>query len=134
MSAKTTPGTVTYPHRGLFAGGVGGPSTASVAVTQQTNRTTAVIANALAGQITTNNAALAAEASADFVVNNNKVEAGDLVLVAIASGSNGGGTMVAVVAVAAGSFTIRVTNNNVAAGTQETGAIVITFMVFKGSL
>jgi hypothetical protein len=134
MSQKTTPGTVTYPHRGLFAGGVGGPSTASVGVTQQTNRTTAVIANALAGQITTNNASLAAEASADFVVNNNKVEAGDLVLVAMASGSNGGGTAIGVVAVAAGSFTIRVTNNNVAAGTAETGAIVITFMVFKGAL
>lgn len=134
MSAKTTPGAVTYPHRGLFAGGVGGPSTASLSVTQQTNRTTAVIANALAGKITTDTTSLAAEASADFVVNNNKVEAGDLVLLSIASGSNGGGTSVCVVAVAAGSFTIRVTNNNVAAGTAETGAIIITFMVFKGAL
>lgn len=100
-------------------------------VTQQTNRTTGVTLNGLTGRITTHNASLAAEASADFVVTNSRVTAKDVVVVSVASGTNGGGTSVGVVGVAAGSFTIRVTNNNVAAGTAETGAIVINFLVMK---
>lgn len=103
------------------------------AVTQATNRTTGVTLNTLTGAITTNNASLAAEASADFVVTNNKVAIGDVVLLSQRSGSNGGGTLVQVVAVANGSFTIRVHNGNVAAGTAETGAIIINFAIIKGS-
>ncbi len=102
-------------------------------VTQQTNRTTGVTINSLSGAITTNNASLAAEATADFVVTNSKVEIGDVVVVSQRSGSNGGGTLVSVAGVAAGSFTIRVHNGNVAAGTAETGAIIINFAVIKGS-
>ncbi len=116
--------------KGLTAGfgymtGVGG------AVTQATNRTTGVTLSKLCGTITTNNASLAAEASADFVVTNTTVAATDVVVVSIKSGSNGGGTIVSVVGVAAGSFTIRVHNGNVAAGTAETGAILINFVVIK---
>ena len=116
--------------RGLTAGfgyasGVGG------AVTQLTNRTTGVTLNKLCGTITTNNASLAAEATADFVVTNSTVAATDVVLVSVKSGSNGGGTLVTVNGVAAGSFTIRVHNGNVAAGTAETGAILINFVVIK---
>lgn len=107
--------------------GVGG------AVTQATNRTTGVTLNTLSGAITTSNASLAAEGSADFVVTNDKVAATDVVVVSIKSGSNGGGTIVSVVGVAAGSFTIRVHNGNVASGTAETGAIVINFVVIKGT-
>ena len=106
-------------------------SGAGSTVTQATNRTTGVTLNAVCGQITTNNASLAAEGSADFAVTNSKVEAGDVVVASIASGSNGGGTLVNVVGVAAGSFTLRVHNGNVAAGTAETGAIVINFAVIK---
>lgn len=126
--------------RGLLATGglrtklpLGYGTGAGSTVTQATNRTTGVTLNNLCGQITTNNASLAAEATADFVVTNNKVEAGDVVVVSVASGSNGGGTLVSVIAVAAGSFTVRVHNGNVAAGTAETGAIVINFAVIKAS-
>ena len=101
-------------------------------VTQQTNRTTAVTIDKLSGQITTNNASLAAEASANFTVNNSLVEIGDTPILAIQSGSNGGNTAVTVVTVAAGSFVIKVSNNNAAAGTAETGAIIINFNVLKG--
>jgi hypothetical protein len=113
-----------------FVGGLGYPDQA-LAVTQATNRTTGVTINGLAGTITTHNASLAAEASADFVVANPVVAATDVVLLAMRSGSNGGGTTVSVAAVSAGSFTLRVHNGNVAAGTAETGAIVINFAVFK---
>lgn len=100
-------------------------------VTQATNRTTGVTINTLSGAITTNNTSLAAEGTADFVVTNSKVEIGDVPNVAVRSGTNGGGTIVSVTAVAAGSFTIRVHNGNVAAGTAETGAIVINFAILK---
>lgn len=110
---------------------IGYGSGAGSTVTQATNRTTGVTINTLCGQITTNNASLAAEATADFVVTNSKVAATDVVNVAVASGTNSGGTIVTVTAVAAGSFTIRVHNGNAAAGTAETGAIVINFAVLK---
>lgn len=102
-------------------------------VTQITNRSTGVTLNALTGQITTDTTSLAAEASAKFTVTNSKVAAGDVVVASIASGANGGNTDVTVVAVAAGSFDLRVSNNNAAAGTAETGAIVINFAIIKGS-
>lgn len=111
-------------HAGVGMGGT---------VTQATNRATGVTINKVCGQITTHNASLAAEGSADFVVTNSKVGAKDVVVVNIASGVVGVGTIVSVAAVAAGSFTIRVHNGNVAAGTAETGAIVINFAVIKGS-
>lgn len=109
--------------------GVGVGST----VTQLTSRATGVTLNTLAGQITTNNASLGAELGADFVVTNSKVAAGDVICLSVASGVVGVTTMVTVTAVAAGSFTIRTVNNNAAAGTAETGTIVINFVVLKGT-
>jgi len=112
-----------------YASGKGAGST----VTQATNRATGVTINALSGQITTNNASLAAEASAVFTVTNNKVASTDVVNVCIQSGSVALNTDLVVSAVANGSFNITVVNNNVAAGTAETGAIVINFVVIKGA-
>lgn len=104
---------------------------ASSAVTQATNRTTGVTIHATAGSITTHNASLAAEAAAAFVVTNNKVSVGDVVLVSQRSGAVGAMTTVEVKAVENGSFTLSVMNGNVAAGTAETGAIIINFAVIK---
>lgn len=115
-------GVLTRKKLGYVAGG---------SVTQATNRTTGVTLSQLSGQITTNNASLAAEAAAEFTVTNTKVEAGDVVNVCIKSGSNGGNTDLVVSAVADGSFNIKVVNNNAAAGTAETGAIVINFVIIK---
>ena len=100
-------------------------------VTQATNRTTGVTINTLSGQITTNTASLAAEAAAVFVVTNTNVFADDVVVVSIASGSNSGNTKVTVNAVTTGTFSIQVANDNPAAGTAETGAIVINFLIMK---
>lgn len=100
-------------------------------VTQTTNRSTGVTINALSGTITTDTTSLAAEGSADFVVTNSKVEIGDVVVLSIQSGENSGGTLLSVQDVTNGSFTIRVHNGNVAAGTAETGAILINFAVIK---
>lgn len=100
-------------------------------VTQITNRATGVTINALSGAITTDPTSLAAEASAVFIVTNNTVAIGDVVVCSIRSGSIALNTDVVVSAVAAGSFSITVINNNVAAGTAETGAIIINFVVIK---
>jgi hypothetical protein len=101
------------------------------AVTQATSRTTGVTINASSGQITTNTTSLAAEASAAFTVTNSFVSANDIIVLSQKSGSNSGDTDVYVSTVAAGSFQITVANNNVAAGTAETGAIIISFAVVK---
>lgn len=101
------------------------------AVTQATNRTTGVTISKLSGTITTNNTSLAAEAAAEFTVTNTLVEIGDVVVISQQSGSNGGNTVAWVSTVAAGSFKIKVANNNAAAGTAETGAIILNFAVIK---
>ncbi len=116
---------------GATGAGIGYTTGAGGAVTQATNRTTGVTTNTLAGTITTHNASLAAEGTADFIVTNSTVAIGDTVVLSIQSGSNGGGTLVNVAIVTAGTFTIRVHNGNVAAGTAETGAILINFAVIK---
>lgn len=99
--------------------------------TQTTNRTTGVTVDKLCGQITTDTTSLAAEATAKFTVTCARVAATDVVNVSIASGSNSGGTIVAVTATAAGSFVIAVQNNNASGGTAETGAIVINYAILK---
>lgn len=108
-----------------YGAGAGG------AVTQETDRTTGVTLNTLTGTITTDNTSLAVEVDAVFVVTNSTVAIGDTVVVSIQSGTNSGNTMVHVVTVAAGSFSISVANNNAAGGTAETGVILINFAVIK---
>lgn len=100
-------------------------------VTQITTRATGVTINKLCGTITTDTTSLAAEASAVFVVTNSTVAIGDVVVLCQRSGAIALNTDVVVSAVAAGSFSITVINNNVAAGIAETGAIIINFVVIK---
>lgn len=116
----------------LATAGVGYATGAGGAVTQATNRTTAVTLSKLTGAITTNNASLAAETSAAFTVTNTLVALGDVIVACQQSGSNGGNTDIIVTTVAAGSFIISVVNNNASGGTAETGAIIINYAVIKG--
>ena len=89
----------------------GSSSTAPSTVTQATSKSTGVTINASVGQIVTNNAALAAGVEAAFVVTNSAISAYDVPVVAIASGAATAGTyLLSVATVAAGSFTIVITN------------------------
>jgi len=119
----------TSPSLGIgYATGAGGTAT------QTTNRTTTAVmspAACMCGTVTTDTTSLAAEAAAEFQVTNTAVAVGDVVVASIRSGSNGGNTDVVVSTVAAGSFKLKVCNNNVAAGTAETGALIINFAVIK---
>jgi len=116
---------------GSTGDGIGYATGAGGAVTQLTSRATGVTLNKLTGQITTNTASLAAEASARFTVTNSTVAIGDCIIVSQQSGAIGLMTDVWVDSIADGSFVIVVANNNVAAGTAETGAIIINFAVIK---
>lgn len=123
----------TYDPLARVAAVRNGNFTQGSVVTQATNRTTGVTINAISGQITTSSASLAAETAAVFTVTNNNVFADDIVAIAVAGGSNGGNTTVTVTTIAAGSFQITVANQNAAAGTAETGAIQINFLIMKAS-
>lgn len=100
-------------------------------VTQATNRTTGVTINSVVGQITTNNTALAAGAEAKFVVTNSYVSAKDVIVINAASGQTADTSVPHVVAVGNGSFTIQLTNLH--AATDDTGAMVINFIVLGGN-
>jgi hypothetical protein len=110
--------------------GVGYAAGAGGSVTQLTSKSTAVTLNKPAGQITMNGAALAAGAEVWFVVNNSAVAAGDVPVVAIQSVGTAGSYQVGVGAVAAGQFTVVLTNLS---GGSLSQALVLNFVVIKGS-
>lgn len=103
------------------------PGETTTTVTQITNRSTGVTLNSTAGQITTDDTSLAAGAEAKFVVTNDKVTAKSCIIAHAASGQTADTSVVNVVAVADGSFTLQLTNLN--GSTADTGAMVINFVV-----
>lgn len=131
VTAASVAVTAGLTSSGATGAGIGYTTGAGGTVTQATNRTTGVTLNTLSGAITTNNASLGAELAAEFTVTNSTVAIGDTVILSQRSGSNGGNTKVFVSAVAAGSFNIKVANDNAAGGTAETGAIIINYAVIK---
>lgn len=125
-TGRQAPADIELPDVGL------GYATGGAAVTQITSRATGVTLNAICGTITGDATSLAAEATATFVVTNSFVTAvTDIPVIAVRSGPTSGATSFRVTAVAVGSFSISATNNNVAAGTADTGAPIINFMIFK---
>ena len=99
------------------------------AVTQITSITTGVTCNALSGVITTVSQTLAAAAEADIVVTNSEVAATDTVVACIKTHTSAGSFMAAVAAVAAGQFTLRLTNLHASAGGDN--VLVMNFFVIK---
>ena len=99
------------------------------AVTQLTNISTAVTCNALTGVITTVSQTIAAGAEGEFTVNNSEVSATDVVVACIKTHTSAGDFIVAVSAVANGSFKLRLTNLN--AATAGNNVLVINFAVIK---
>lgn len=99
------------------------------AVTQATSITTGVTCNAYSGVITTVSQTVAAGAEADIVVTDSKVAATDVVLACIKTHTSAGSFIVAVAAVAAGQFTLRLTNLHASAAGDN--VLVITFLVLK---
>lgn len=117
------------PGKGMRRG-VGYPAGLGGAVTQATSKATAVTLDKLSGAITTDTAILNAGVEVSFTVNNAFVEASDIPVLAIASGGTVGRYDVGVSAVAAGSFSITITN--LSAGNLAE-ALVINFAIIKGA-
>jgi len=111
-------------------GGLGYATGAGGAVTQATSKVTGVTLAKVCGAITTAADALAAGAEASFIVTNTAVVAAtDVVVCCIKSGPATAGTYsVSVSAVAAGSFTLTLTN--LSAGSLSE-AVVINFAIIK---
>jgi hypothetical protein len=101
------------------------------AVTQASNRTTAVTLNTLSGTITTNATSLAAAGEATFVVNNSYVNANSTVVLTQRTPSATGTSLFFVSKVTAGTFEITLTNLH--ATTADTSASVVNFVVINGN-
>jgi len=110
--------------------GIGYTTGAGNAIVQLTSKTTGVTINNVCGKITTHNATLSAGAEAKFTVTNSAVAATDVVAVSIVSngGSASGTYIIAVTAVAAGSFDLTISN---VSALSPGDAIVINFAVIK---
>lgn len=103
-----------------------------VAVTQATNITTAVTANAIAGTITTQDASAAAGASQTFTVNNTQVKPGCIVLAQIqdyaGTMTTNGLPMVTVDAIV-DNTSFNVTISNAHGSNALDGALQISFVI-----
>ena len=108
---------------------IGYPAGLGGAVTQGTSKSTGVTLSKVTGQITTHDASLAGGAEVSFVVTNTTVAATDVPMVAIQSGASTGTYVASVSAVAAGSFTVTLSN----LGTTAGEALVLNFVVLKGA-
>jgi len=102
-----------------------------IAVTQVASITSGITCNALSGVITTVPQTIAAGAEADIVVTNNMVAATDIIVACIKTHASAGAFAVAVAGVAAGQFTLRLTNLHASAAGDN--VLVINFFVIKAS-
>ena len=108
---------------------IGYSAAAQGAVTQLTDKSTAVTLNKSAGRITMNNAALAGNTAASFTLNNSLISANDTIIVCISSittGSTAGAYTSYVSNMTTGSASITLRNLS---GTSYSEAIVINFSV-----
>jgi len=112
---------------------IGYSTAAQGAVTQATDKSTAVTLNKSAGRITMNNAALAGGAVASFTLNNSLISANDTIIVCISSTTTGS---------TAGAYTTYISNlttgsalitlRNLTASTSYSEAVIINFAIIHG--
>ena len=108
---------------------IGYPAGLGGAVTQETSKATGVTINTVTGATTTDDAELAGAAEVSFEVTNSFVAATDVPVVAVKSGASTGTYVASVSAVAAGSFTITLSN----LGSTASEALVLNFAVIKAA-
>jgi hypothetical protein len=103
------------------------------AVTQLTDKSTAVTLNKSAGRITMNNAALAGNTAVSFTLNNSLISASDTIIVCISSvttGSTAGAYTSYVSNMTTGSASITLRNLS---GTSYSEAVIINYAVIHGA-
>jgi hypothetical protein len=122
VTPATVVGTTVYATTEL-----GYAAAAQGAVTQLTDKSTAVTLNTSAGRITMNNASLATATNATFTLNNSTISASDAVILTISGGQTTPGSYnVFANALTAGS--VSITLRNISGGTLSE-AIVINFAI-----
>lgn len=126
LSNKTISGN--GPIKTTSSSGIGYATGAGAAVTQTTNRTTAVTINNICGQITTVSATASAGAFVTFTVNNTAVQATDTVIANLAGGGLTGKYILTVTDVTTNSFKIQTYTPAAVIGSE---ALVINFSVIK---
>ena len=110
---------------------IGYAAAAQGAVTQLTDKSTAVALNTSAGRITMNNASLATATNATFTLNNSSISAKDAVILTISGGqATAGSYNVFANALAAG--TVSITLRNISGGSLSE-AIVINFAIIHAA-
>jgi hypothetical protein len=103
------------------------------AVTQLTDKSTAVTLNKSAGRITMNNAALAGNTAVSFTLNNSLISASDTIIVCISSvttGSTAGAYTSYVSNMTTGSASITLRNLS---GTSYSEAVIINYAIIHGA-
>jgi hypothetical protein len=109
---------------------IGYSTSAQGAVTQATDKSTAVTLNKSAGRITMNAAALTTATNATFALNNNLISTGDCVILTISGGqATPGSYNVFANSLSAGS--VSITLRNISGGTLSE-AIIINFAIIHG--
>lgn len=109
---------------------LGYSAAAQGAVTQLTDKSTAVTLNKSAGRITMNNASLATVTTVSFTLNNNLISANDTLVVCISSGATTGAYAVYVSNLTTGAATISL--RNFTAGPLAE-AVVVNYSIIHGA-
>ena len=107
------------------SGELGYTASAQGAVTQLTDKSTAVTLNKSAGRITMNNASLTTATNATFTLNNSYISSNDTVILTISGGQTTPGSY-NVFANALGAGTVSITLRNISGGTLSE-AVIINF-------
>jgi len=109
---------------------IGYSAAAQGAVTQLTDKTTAVTLNKSAGRITLNNAALAGNTAVSFTLNNSLLSANDTVIVCISGGATTGVYTSYVTSLTTGSAILTLRNLT---GTSYSEAVILNFAIIHGA-
>ena len=109
---------------------IGYTAAAQGAVTQLTDKTTAVTLNKSMGRITMNNAALAGNTAVSFTLNNSLISTNDTIIVNISGGATTGAYTTYVTSMTAGSAILTLRNLT---GTSYSEAVILNFSIIHGA-
>jgi hypothetical protein len=109
---------------------IGYSAAALGAVTQLTDKTTAVTLNKSAGRITMNNAALAGNTAVSFTLNNSLLSSNDTVIVCISGGATTGAYTSYVTSLTTGSAILTLRNLT---GTSYSEAVILNYAIIHGA-
>jgi hypothetical protein len=109
---------------------IGYTAAAQGAVTQLTDKTTAVTLNKSMGRITMNNAALAGNTAVSFTLNNSLISTNDTIIVNISGGATTGAYTTYVTSMTAGSAILTLRNLT---GTSYSEAVILNFSTIHGA-